>query len=402
MQAMILPLRYGTFRRVWFGQFVNIIGDAMYAIAIAIYLVSRPDPAFTIGLVLAAGALGGIVSLLFGGALADRHRRSRLIIAADLVRAGAVTAIVALGPDAPSFALAACAAVLGVGSGLYRPAYMVILPTLVPAEAMPGVNALRTLTGRFSMILGGLAVGTLTIWFTPRTILLIDLITFAVSIATLIGVADLLPRKDIRSSLADDIATGFSYIVERRWILAVMLQGMVEVTFVAGPISICLPLLLGNQGGWYGLAMMVGAVGAFVGAATSAARTPRRPGGVAMLALLCQTPQLVAIALQAPPAVIVVCSGVAGAGLAMFAVRWSTALQSHVAPEQLGRVFAMDLVTATGLSPVGLIVAGWLIAAYGISTAAWIAAVMLAGSVVAALPVAGVIAFRDSEADAPV
>ncbi|MCX5046670.1 MFS transporter [Aldersonia sp. NBC_00410] len=403
MQAILLPLRHSAFRRVWLGQLVNIIGDAIFAIAIALYLVPRPDAASTIGLVLAASALGGIVSLLFAGALADRHRRSRLIIVSDLIRAGALATIIVLGPEAPQFALTACAAVLGIGSGLYRPAYMAMLPTLVPTEALPGVNALRTLTGRFSMILGGLAAGVLSIWFTPRTILVLDLITFAVSVVTLIGVSDVMPRSDIRRSLAHDVAAGFGYIIERRWILAVMLQGMVQIAVVAGPVSICLPLLLvGKQGIWYGLAVSVEAVGAMLGATVSASRTPRRPGAVAMLALLCQTPQLVAIALQAHPAVIVAFSGLAGVGLAAFAVLWTTALQNHVAPEQLGRVFAMDQLTATGLSPVGLIIAGWLIATVGISSAAWVAAGVLVVSVIAVLPVAGVITFRDAEAEASV
>ncbi|MCX5044844.1 MFS transporter [Aldersonia sp. NBC_00410] len=71
MQAILLPLRHSAFRRGWLGQLVNIIGDAIFAIAIALYLVPRPDVASKIGLVLAASALGGILSLLFAGALAD-------------------------------------------------------------------------------------------------------------------------------------------------------------------------------------------------------------------------------------------------------------------------------------------------------------------------------------------
>lgn len=148
-------------------------------------------------MVLAGGAVGGIVSLVFAGALADRRRRSRVIIGSDLIRAAALAAIIGVGPNAPLAVLVGCSVVLGVGSGLYRPAYMALLPTLVPADAMAGVNALRTITGRFSVIVGGLVAGLLTLWLQPRAILVIDVATFVASILTLIGLRD-------SAAIADD------------------------------------------------------------------------------------------------------------------------------------------------------------------------------------------------------
>jgi MFS family permease len=70
---------------VWIGQFVNIVGDAVFMVAVALYLLPREDAPAAIGLVLGASAIG-VVSLLVGGASADRYRRSRIIIASDLVR----------------------------------------------------------------------------------------------------------------------------------------------------------------------------------------------------------------------------------------------------------------------------------------------------------------------------
>jgi MFS family permease len=390
-----MPLRYPRFRRVWGGQLINIIGDAVFAVAVPLFLLPRADAAATIGTVLAAGALGGVVSLFFAGALADRHRRSRLIVVADLVRAAGLVALLLFGASADRYVLMGCAAVVGVGSGLYRPAYMALLPTLVLAEAMPGVNGLRTLTGRLSIIIGGLVAGGLAMWFAPRTVLLIDLLSFAVSVLTLLGLREPKPHPRNRVSLVSDVAGGFKYVVRHRWMFTVMVQGTVQVTVVAGSVSICLPLLLGRDGIWYGMAVVVEAVGAIIGASVAASHEPARPGVVAMLALLCQTPQLAAIAVQAHPAVIVILSSAAGFGLSLFAVLWTTALQRQVAPDQLGRVFAMDQLTATGLSPVGLSIAGWAIATVGVSPTAWVAAGFLVGSLVVALPVVGVSTFAD-------
>jgi hypothetical protein len=181
--------------------------------------------------------------------------------------------------------------------------------------------------------------------------------------------------------------------------LAVMLQGTVQVAVIAGAVSICLPLLLGHNGMWYGMAVTAEATGAIIGASVAASGKPGWPGLVGMLALLCQIPQLVAIAAHAHPALVVILSGGAGVGLSMFAVLWTTALQSQVASDQLGRVFAIDQLTATGLAPIGLAAAGWAITTVGTSSTAWVAAAVLIGSVVATLTISGVASFADPTVD---
>jgi MFS family permease len=399
MKVLLTPLRYPRFQRAWVGQLINIVGDAVFLVAIPLFLLDRDDRAAAISTVLAVSALGGVVSLFFAGALADRHRRSRLIVVADLLRAGGLIAMLVLGSSATQYALAGCAAVMGIGTGLYRPAYMALLPTLVPEQAMPGVNALRTLTGRLSIIAGGLIAGGLSTWLTPRTVLLLDLLSFAVSVLTLLSLRESRPDARHRPSLFADVAAGFKYVTHRRWMLAVMLQGTVQVAVVVGAVSICLPLLLGHHGIWYGMAVAAEAVGAIIGASVAASIKPARPGIVGMLALLCQTPQLMAIATHAHPALIVILSAGAGFGLSMFAVLWTTALQSQVASDQLGRVFAIDQLTATGLAPIGLSAAGWAITTVGTSPTAWVAAGVLIGSVVATLPITGVASFADPTAD---
>jgi MFS family permease len=394
VKQFVAPLRYSRFRRVWAGQLVNILGDAVFGVTVPLFLLHRDDAPATIGTVLAAGALGAVVSLFFAGALADRHRRTRLIVTADLVRAAGLVAMLLLGADANRYALACCTAIVGVGAGLYRPAYMVLLPTLVDDdEELPAVNGLRVLAGRFSIIVGGILAGGLVIWFAARTVLLLDLLTFVISGLSLLGLREAMPPAQIRPTLLMDVRTGFSYVAQRRWMLAVMVQGATQIAVVAGVVSICLPLLLGRDGIWYGMAIAIEAVGAVVGVSVATSYNSARRGLIAMLALLCQTPQLAAIALQVHPIVVVALSGAAGFGLSLFAVLWTTALQRQVAPDQLGRVFAVDQLTATVFSPVGLSLAGWAVAAQGISPTAWVAAGVLVGSVVATLPIAGVTAF---------
>ncbi len=76
-------------------------------VAVTLWLLNRPEAAHAIGLVLGALALGGAITLMIGGVLADRHRRSRVIIAADLIRAISLVAMIVAGYLGPLWLLAA-------------------------------------------------------------------------------------------------------------------------------------------------------------------------------------------------------------------------------------------------------------------------------------------------------
>ncbi len=328
------PLTLPTFRRVWLGQVANVVGDATYTVAIALFLLSRPDASRALGLVLGMAALGGVVSPLVGGVLADRYRRSAVIIVSDLIRACAVGGILVVGHDASLWALGGLAAVLGIGSGLYRPAYSAILPSLVPQEMLARANGLRSLVNRVGVIVGAATGGAVASAASPRWALVADLLTFLISITTLIGVHEESRRgKDPeRRSFAADIGEGLRYVSSRPWMAGVMLQGTAQMALVAAPV---------------------------------------------------------ALALHAHPMVILLASTLTGVGLAIFAVIWTTALQTSVPREQLGRVFSVDQVAVAGLTPVGFVVAGWLLQGVGQSAVAWLATVALATSILVALPLPG-------------
>jgi MFS family permease len=387
---MTAPVAIPGFRRVWLGELVNIVGDAIYTVAIALYVLPRKDAPHALGIVLGLAAVGGIVSLLVGGALADRYRRGRMIIASDVIQAGAVAGMVMVGRDAPLYVLGAFAALLGIGSGLYRPAYSSILPTLVPEGLIPQANSLAEVSSRLGGIAGAGIGGAIAIATSPAWALVVDAATFVVSMTALAGLKEAPPRheSDTGRSLASDIADGVRYVLKRPWMAGVMLQGTVQMALVAAPVAVLLPVLTGPRG-WFGYITAAEAVGALCGASLASGFKSASRGWVAMLALLAQLPQVVLLAVHASPMLILPASALTGAGLAVFAVVWTTALQTGVPRGQLGRVFSLDQLTVAGLMPVGYLLAGWLLGGLGVSALAWTAAVALAASVLVVLPLPG-------------
>ena len=391
------PFRYPKFRRVWIGQLANITGDGVFLVAIALFLLPRHEAARSLGIVLGANAAGTIVSLLFAGVLADRHRRSLVLIGSDAVRAAGLIGIILIGAKGPLPPLAACGFILGVGVGLYRPASAALLPSLVPRDVIPRANAARELTSAVAGTVGGALGGLLVVATSAPAVLWLDVATFMVSTITLLGVREPRPEPGpAGSSLLKDFRLGFEYVIGRPWMAWVMIQGTIYVAFVTSPIAVLLPIFLGVQHKvWYGFIVAADAAGAFLGISMGSAVKSRKPGRIAMLATLLPVLQLLCVALRLPLWLLLASSVLAGTGIAMFGIIWTTSLQTGVGPEVLGRVFAFDAFSSTGLAPAGFAVAGWAIADAGTSAVALGALVILVVAALAPLLVPGVAEFAD-------
>src|SRR5881396_114452 len=86
-------LRNGRFVRLWSGQLVSTIGDALTSLAAGIIVYRLTGSALSVGLMLMATAVPALVFGLIAGVVVDRYDRKRIMIAADLLRAAVVFTI---------------------------------------------------------------------------------------------------------------------------------------------------------------------------------------------------------------------------------------------------------------------------------------------------------------------
>src|SRR6201986_2799028 len=84
------------FRLLFGAATVSLIGDGVVPVALAFAVLDLTGSATDLGIVLGAGTLTLVGSLLFGGVVADRVSRRTVMIGADLVRLLGQAAIGAL------------------------------------------------------------------------------------------------------------------------------------------------------------------------------------------------------------------------------------------------------------------------------------------------------------------
>jgi MFS family permease len=365
MRASVL--RYANYRMLWLGQTLSAVGDPIFPFAVAYLAIRRGDNAIGVASVLGARALATTCVVLAGGVLADRFKRTRVMIFSDATRLIALVGIAMAPGNIPLAVLSVLVFVVGLGEATFRPAYSALVPSLVPEDRIQAANALTSLSLRTAGFVGPALAALLVSGISARGALLVDAATFGVSILTLLAVREPVVARtrdaDESSGVLTDVREGFRAVVSRRWLALEIGAGAVQITAALAPWLVLLPIVtnsaLGGPGAYAALlvAMSGGSVlGAFLGGRIKT----RLPGVVASVCLVPFTVALVGLAQLWPLPVLIVLHVAAGIGTEIYGVLWTTAIQRGIPAAVLGRVFALDQLGSLALLPVGMMFAGAL------------------------------------------
>jgi len=395
-RGSVLGLR--DFRLLWAGQTISSIGDQIFPIAVALKVVHAGGSEGDLGLVLLGRSLGMVLFLVVGGVYADRVSRTRVMIGSDAFRAVAVLAL-AFSPDhVPIGILTLSTFVVGGGEAFFRPAYGAILPSVVPGERLAQANAYTSVSQKTSLILGPALGGVLVAVSGPSGALVVDALTFAVSILTLLRIAEPpLPFRDVRTSPLHEAREGIKAVRERPWIAAVLVMTAFQLMIAVAPLIVLQPFIARERLGGdraYGALLVIVAAGGLCGALPAARFKPRLPGLWGLLGLLPYAAFILGLAYSHSFVVVAGLAFVAGVGFEPFLIWWSSAIQRDVPPELLARVISLDWLVSIGLLPLGLALAGPAAHAFGRETVLVVAAGTMVVTTLAILPVPGVREFR--------
>jgi len=399
-------LRHRDFRLLFLGQGISVFGDRMVAVALAFAVIELGGSASDVGLVLAAGMVPQVATLLAGGVVADRTSRRAVMVGADLLRLAsqATMAVLVISGAGEVWMLAGLAGVTGAGMGFFGPASTGLLPEIVPGEELQPANALRSTAVSGSEILGPAVAGIVVATAGAGWAIAIDATTFGASAVCLALLHP--PAREVRerSSFFSDLREGWVAFSSRRWVWAFVLYFAIANLFWAawqalGPVVAHRDL--GGAAAWGSVLAAMGA-GALVGSLLATRTRPTRPLlFVAGMEGLFGLP-LVFLAAAAPVALLAAGTFLAGVGMMLGMSVWESTLQRHIPRESLSRVSSYDWFGSYAVVPLGLALWGGVADTIGVHTLLWIASAMFAASVLALLAVPDIWRFRSKETQATV
>ncbi|BAJ29148.1 MULTISPECIES: MFS transporter [Kitasatospora] len=392
-------------------QALSVLGDGCNGVAMAFAVFSLTGSAGALSAVLTARVLGLTVSLLFGGVLADRADRLRILVGSDLVRfvSQGLTAAALFGGHAGVAGLAALQLVHGLASGCFLPTYGGFVPQLVPPAALQQANASISAVSGVANVAGPALAGVLTATLGPAWALGLDSLTFLAGALLLVA-----GGRGTRSAAADaggerasvlaDLRAGAAEVRARPWLTAGIGYFVVNQLCVAGPLFVLGPIaaerVLGGATAW-GTLLTAFSIGSVLGSLAAARLVPRRPMPAFLASSVLTVPLLLAMGAGAGLGVLVVAEVLAGAAVMFTDIVWQSTMQKHVPDETLSRVLSWDLFGYTVSRPVSMGLVGLLAQHAGTRTTFAAAAALLAASAVLTLLVPGVRSLTDRAAPAP-
>jgi MFS family permease len=186
--ADVTPLRASRdFRLVFASRTVTLLGSQASEVALLVQARQLTGSAVAVGLLGAVELVPLVVFGLYGGALADRLDRRRLIrwCEAGLGGCAALLVINASLPRPSVWPLYLIAAVLMALAALQRPSLEASVPRIVARDQLTAAAALLSLSANSSLIVGTTLGGLLAAWPGPRAVYVLDAVSFAVSLGFL-------------------------------------------------------------------------------------------------------------------------------------------------------------------------------------------------------------------------
>ncbi|HUR12862.1 MAG TPA: MFS transporter [Mycobacteriales bacterium] len=282
----LTPLRrHRDFRLLWCAVAVTFFGSMITYVAIPYQVYRLTESTLLVGLLGAVEFVAIMTMALVGGALADAIDRRRMVrvTEATLLLLVSLLALNALRDEPSVVLLFVVAGLMMAVDSLQRPSLDALLPRLVPREDVLAAGALNAFRTQIGMIAGPALGGVLIAWIGLTATYLVDVVTFAFSLALLARMRAVPPSADAARPSLRGVAEGLRYARSRPELMGTYLVDMNAMFF--GMPNALFPQLATAYGGASVLGLLYAApsVGSLLATLTSGWSKRVRRQGLAIL-----------------------------------------------------------------------------------------------------------------------
>lgn len=358
MSRALASLQVPNYRRYFAGQVVSLSGNWMQNIAVMWLVVQLTGSGVAVGLTAGLQFLPMLLLGAYGGVIADRFDKRRLLLVTQALMAIPCLALWLLTATGAIeiWMVYAVVTLRGLVNAVDNPARQSFVPEIVGDERVVNAVSLNSVIVHTARIVGPALAGVLIALVGTSTVFALDALTFAVMWVALKGMDVTALQTVRRAPRAPGQIRAAVAEVRGRAELAIPLAMMAVVGMVSYNFQVLLPLFADHT--WHGTAasyaLLTSAmgVGSVAGALLAGARGRVGPRllvvaaagfGVAELAAAAAPTIAVQVALLVP----------LGAVSVTFAAGVNSSLQLAAGPGLRGRVMALYSVVFIGSTAIG-------------------------------------------------
>jgi MFS family permease len=368
--ATFASLANPNFRRYFVGQTLSLIGTWMQMVAQSWLVLTMTGSSVAVGVVVALQTAPVLLLAPYGGVVADRADKRKLLIglqASMALQALALGLLTVFGA-VRFWEICALALLLGLNSSFEVPTRQSFILEMVGRDSVRNAVSLNSVTVNAARAIGPAIAGVLIAIVGEGACFLINSGSFVAVIFSLFSMdASLLLPSQPAQRARGQLRQGLGY-VWRTPDLALPLVMMAMIGTLTYEFPVSLPVLakrsfdLGSTG--YGFMTAAMGVGAATGGLVTAARG-RTGVRAAVLAAGAFGVCVTAAALAPSVALELLALGLVGAGSVSFVSVGNSTLQLGADPSMRGRVMSLWSVAFQGSTAIGAPIVGGIIAVAG-------------------------------------
>ncbi len=230
----LTPLRkYPDFRLLWSSGLISYLGSMVTYVALPFQIKLLTNSYIAVGAIGAVELIPLIIFGLYGGVLADRVDRKKMIIITEfscMLMVGTLFLNSQL--EKPHliwiYIVAGSFAAL---DGLQRPSADAILPRLVGHQDLPAASALMSLRWQMGVIIGPSIAGILLATTGVGSAYLVDILSFVLSLIFLARVRSVKPAKTNEAPTLTSLFEGIKYAGSRKDLMGTYIVDLCAMFF---------------------------------------------------------------------------------------------------------------------------------------------------------------------------
>ena len=262
-----------TFMVIWFGQFISMLGSALSAFGLGIWIFQKTGSAASFAMSAVCTVLPALLFAPSAGSIADRKKRKAIILLTDSIDAFLKILIVTLliFNKLELWMVYPLVFISGTLGTFQNPAFGASIPMLVPTDKLTRANGLLQFSSAIQNLLAPVIAGFLYPLIELKGLFIIDFVSFFFALASIAFIK--IPQPSIektKDSLVlaalKDLKYAWKYLIQKEGLMQLIVF-FAFLNFIANLSMILLgPLMMsvynsqayGNVQAGIGLAMLLG------------------------------------------------------------------------------------------------------------------------------------------------
>jgi MFS family permease len=370
LQAAFASLRNRNFRRFFTGQALSLVGSWMQTVAQSWLVLTMTGSAVAVGIVVALQTVPVLFLAPYGGVVADRVDKRRLLIVIDSCMAlqALVLGLLTIAGVVRVWEIALLALLLGLNSAFEVPARQSFLLEMVGRENIRNAVSLNSVITNAARAVGPAIAGVLIAVVGEGVCFLINAGSFACVIVSLLLLdVSALVRSEPVARGKGQLRAGLAYVRRTPELgLPLLMMALIGTFTYEWPVSLSALAKQTFHGGSSVYGFMTAALG--LGSATGGLFTAARGRTGVRAAIVAAAGFGVCVGLVAVAptiALALVALFLVGAGSVGFVSVGNSTLQLGSDPSMRGRVMSLWSVAFQGSTAIGAPIVGAVVAVFG-------------------------------------